>query len=63
MTDVLELKRLTLQPVSADDTDFLITHWSDPIIRRFLFDGTPAVPDDIGAAITASTFATVGYGL
>lgn len=65
MTDVLELKRLTLHPVSADDADFLIAHWSDPLIRRFLFDATPAVPDDIRAAITESVrgFATVGYGL
>jgi ribosomal-protein-alanine N-acetyltransferase len=65
VTDVLELKRLTLQPVAGDDDDFLIAHWSDPMIRRFLFDGTPAVPDDIGAAITESVrgFATVGYGL
>ncbi len=65
MTNVLELKRLTLRPVSGDDAGFLIAHWSDPTIRRFLFDGTPAVPDDIGAAITESVrgFATVGYGI
>lgn len=65
MTDVLELKRLTLRPVSADDADFLIAHWSDPMIRRFLFDATPAVPDEIVAAITESVrgFATLGYGL
>jgi RimJ/RimL family protein N-acetyltransferase len=63
--DTLELKRLTLLPVAGDDADFLSTHWSDPMIRRFLFDGTPAVPDDIGAAITESvrSFATLGYGL
>jgi [ribosomal protein S5]-alanine N-acetyltransferase len=65
VTDTLELKRLTLQPVSADDADFLIAHWSDPMIRRFLFDATPAMPDDIVAAITESIrgFATAGYGL
>lgn len=65
MTDVLELQRLTLHPVSPDDTDFLIAHWSDPTIRRFLFDATPAVPDEITATISASVhgFATVGYGL
>jgi RimJ/RimL family protein N-acetyltransferase len=65
MTDVLELKRLTLQPVSGGDADFLIAHWSDPMIRRFLFDGTPAVPDDLRAAITESvrSFGAVGYGL
>jgi [ribosomal protein S5]-alanine N-acetyltransferase len=65
VTDVLELQRLTLRPVSGGDTDFLIAHWSDPVIRRFLFDGTPAVPDEIAAAIAQSArdFATVGYGL
>jgi [ribosomal protein S5]-alanine N-acetyltransferase len=62
---VIELERLTLVPASGQDTDFLIAHWSDPTIRRFLFDGTPAVPADIGAAITDSVrgFASVGYGL
>lgn len=65
MTDVLELQRLTLRPVSADDADFLIAHWSDPMIRRFLFDATPAVPDEIVATIMESVrrFASAGYGL
>jgi [ribosomal protein S5]-alanine N-acetyltransferase len=65
VTDVLELKRLTLHPVSDSDADFLIAHWSDPGIRHFLFDATPAVPDEIVAAIGDSVrgFATVGYGL
>jgi [ribosomal protein S5]-alanine N-acetyltransferase len=65
MTDVLELKRLTLQPVSRSDADFLIAHWSDPKIRHFLFDATPAVPDEIVTAISDSVrgFAIVGYGL
>ena len=65
MTDVLELKRLTLHPVSGSDADFLIAHWSDPKIRHFLFDATAAVPDEITTAIADSVraFATVGYGL
>ncbi|OMC56924.1 hypothetical protein A5747_06725 [Mycobacterium sp. IS-836] len=65
MTDVLELQRLTLCPVSADDADFLISHWSDPLIRRFLFDATPAVPDEIVATIMESVrgFASAEYGL
>lgn len=62
---VLELNRLTLHPVSPADGDFLVAHWSDQRIRRFLFDATPAVPDEIVQAITDSVrdFATVGYGL
>src|SRR5689334_24562082 len=65
VTDVLELQRLTLCPVSANDADFLIAHWSDPMIRRFLFDATPAVPDEIVAIIKESVrgFASAGYGL
>jgi RimJ/RimL family protein N-acetyltransferase len=54
-----------LHPVSGGDADFLIAHWSDPRIRHFLFDATPAAPDEIVAAISHSvrSFATVGYGL
>jgi [ribosomal protein S5]-alanine N-acetyltransferase len=65
VTDVLELKRLTLHPASGSDADFLIAHWSDPKIRHFLFDATAAAPDEIATAITDSVrgFATVGYGL
>jgi RimJ/RimL family protein N-acetyltransferase len=65
VTDALELKRLTLHPVSGGDADFLIAHWSDPMVRHFLFDATPAVPDEIVAAITQSVrdFADAGHGL
>ena len=65
MTFVLDLQRLTLRPVSDGDKDFLIAHWSDPRVRRFLFDATPAVAEQIVGAITESVrgFATVGYGL
>ena len=65
VTVVLDLQRITLRPVSDADGDFLIAHWSDPRIRRFLFDATPAVPHEIIGAITESArdFATVGYGL
>ena len=65
MTVVLALKRLTLQPVSHGDDEFLIAHWGDPRISHFLFDTAPAVPNEIVAAITESIhdFATVGYGL
>jgi ribosomal-protein-alanine N-acetyltransferase len=65
MTPILKLQRLTLQPVSGEDKDFLIAHWSDPRIRHFLFDATPAEPAEITQAITNSAldFATAGYGL
>jgi [ribosomal protein S5]-alanine N-acetyltransferase len=65
MTFVREMHRLTLDPVSGGDEDFLITHRSDPSIRRFLFDATPALPDEIAQTITESIrdFATLGYRL
>jgi RimJ/RimL family protein N-acetyltransferase len=65
LTHLLKLQRLTLHPVSCADTEFLLAHWSDPTVRRFLFDATPAVADQILQAITDSLrdLATVGYGL
>ena len=65
MTFVLETTRLTLDPVSGGDEDFLIVHWSDPRIRRFLFDATPAVSDEIVQTVAESVrdFGTVGIGL
>jgi ribosomal-protein-alanine N-acetyltransferase len=65
VTHTIELPRVTLRPVSASDLDFLLAHWSDPQVRRFLFDATPAVPEEIAETISGSVrdFATLGYGL
>ena len=65
MTYFLALRRLGLSPVTRRDAGFLMAHWSDPEVRRFLFDGNRAVPDEIIQTIDASatSFATVGYGL
>ena len=65
MTYVLSLRRLGLSPITRRDSGFLVTHWSNPEVRRFLFDATPAVPAEIRQAIDDSAygFATVGYGL
>ena len=61
----LVLPRLVLRPVSSDDREFLIGHWSDRAVRQFLFDGTPAVVGEIERAIvdSARDFAALGYGL
>ena len=61
----IALRRITLRPVSVSDRDFLLTHWGDPLVRRFLFDATPAVPVHIAEAIpnSAHDFAALGYGL
>jgi [ribosomal protein S5]-alanine N-acetyltransferase len=61
----LVLPRVVLRPVSSGDREFLIGHWSDPAVRRFLFDGTPPVVEQIEQAIvdSARDFAALGYGL
>jgi RimJ/RimL family protein N-acetyltransferase len=65
VTYFLALCRLGLSPVTRRDTGFLVAHWSDPEVRRFLFDASTASPDEITQTIDASanSFATVGYGL
>jgi RimJ/RimL family protein N-acetyltransferase len=37
---VLSTERLVLRPVTADDHAVLLAHWTQPDVRRFLFDGT-----------------------
>lgn len=65
MSHTLVVPRLVLRPASSDDREFLIRHWSDPAVRRFLFDGTPAVVEEIEQAIvdSARDFAARSYGL
>lgn len=65
MTGAIALDRVTLRPVSNGDADFLVAHWSDPTVRHFLFDATPAAPDETLAAIAESIreFANTGYGI
>ena len=65
MSHTFALSRLVLRPVSLTDREFLIRHWSEPAVRRFLFDGTPAVVEEIEQAIvdSARDFAALSYGL
>jgi [ribosomal protein S5]-alanine N-acetyltransferase len=64
-THAIVLPRVTLRPVGPGDLDFLLAHWGDPQVRRFLFDATPAEPEESAEAVAGSVrdFATVGYGL
>jgi ribosomal-protein-alanine N-acetyltransferase len=65
LTNVIALHRLTLRPVARRDTAFLLDHWNDPDVRRFLFDGSTVAADQISQTIAESmhNFATAGYGL
>lgn len=47
LTHVLTRPRLKLPPVICGDRDLLLAHWGGPEVRRFLFDGAPAVPEQI----------------
>jgi [ribosomal protein S5]-alanine N-acetyltransferase len=53
-----------LRPVTALDLTALMTHWTAPEVRRFLFDGAGLSAEDINAAIAESSasFARDGYG-
>jgi [ribosomal protein S5]-alanine N-acetyltransferase len=62
---VLTTERLVLRPVTAQDHAALLAHWTEPDVRRFLFDGAVLSAADIAGVIEDSTrdFAAAGYGL
>jgi RimJ/RimL family protein N-acetyltransferase len=65
MNDILTTERLILVPVTAADHADLLSHWTAPDVRRFLFDGAILSPDEITGVIedSARSFAASGYGL
>lgn len=65
MNDILTTERLNLLPVTAADHADLLSHWTTPDVRRFLFDGAVLSPDEITDVIegSARSFAVAGYGL
>jgi RimJ/RimL family protein N-acetyltransferase len=65
MTNTVVLHRLTLRPVGRGDAAFLLSHWNEPVVRGFLFDGITHSADQISQVIADSMhgFATAGYGL
>jgi ribosomal-protein-alanine N-acetyltransferase len=64
MNHVLRTDRLLLEPVTALDLTALVVHWTQPDVRRFLFDGTVLSADEIHSVITESRrdFTASGYG-
>lgn len=62
---VLRTDRLTLRPLEVADHAVLLAHWTDPRVRRYLFDDEALTPEQVTDAITTSRrdFAAVGCGL
>jgi [ribosomal protein S5]-alanine N-acetyltransferase len=64
MNHVLRTERLLLHPVTALDITALVVHWTQPDVRKFLFDGAILSTDEVVAVIAESKrdFAAAGYG-
>jgi len=62
---VLSTGRLVLRPVTADDHAALLAHWTQPDVRRFLFDGAALSAAEVTEIIEESIgdFAARGYGI
>ena len=62
---MLSTERLVLRPATADDHSALLAHWTQPDVRRFLFDGTALSAAEVAETIEESIgdFAAHGYGI
>ena len=62
---MLRTERLVLRPVTGDDHPALLAHWTQPDVRRFLFDGAPLSSAEVAETIEESIgdFAAHGYGI
>ena len=62
---MLSTERLVLRPVTADDHAALLAHWTQPDVRRFLFDGAAPSAAEVAETIeeSISDFAASGYGI
>lgn len=65
MDHVLTTERLVLRPVTAGDHAVLLAHWTQPEVRRFLFDGSALSAAEVSETIRESIrdFAAGGYGI
>ena len=51
---MLSTERLVLRPVTADDHAALLAHWTEPEVRRFLFDGAALSAGEVTEIIAES---------
>lgn len=65
MHAILTTDRLMLRPVRRDDHTILLAHWTEPEVRRFLFDGVVLTAEQVSRTIADSeaSFAAHGWGL
>ena len=65
MDHLLSTERLVLRPVTADDHAALLAHWTQPDVRRFLFDGAAPSAAEVAETIEESIgdFAARGFGV
>jgi RimJ/RimL family protein N-acetyltransferase len=57
--------RLRFRPAARGDAPLLERHWSEPLVRRYLWDDRPVARETVLAVLAASAadFARAGYGL
>ena len=62
---MLSTERLVLRPVTAGDHAALLAHWTQPDVRRFLFDGAALSAAEVAETIEESIgdFAARGFGI
>jgi len=62
---LLSTERLVLRPVTADDHAAVLAHWTQPDVRRFLFDGAALSGVEVAETIEESIgdFAVRGFGV
>ena len=65
MDHLLSTERLVLRPVTADDHAAVLAHWTQPDVRRFLFDGAALSGVEVAETIEESIgdFAVRGFGV
>ena len=65
MGQLLRTERLVLRPVTAGDHAALLAHWTQPDVRRFLFDGAAPSAAEVAETIEESIrdFAARGFGI
>ena len=51
---ILETARLRLRPFARDDVDTLLTHWRNPDVLRWLWDGREVERDEVVAIVEQS---------
>jgi len=62
---LLSTERLVLRPVTTDDHAAVLAHWTQPDVRRFLFDGAALSGVEVAETIDESIgdFAARGFGV